>query len=66
MHALEAHWKPSKIRTHYLLMHMLYGDRLVRPTPSPFEVEAVEVISHADMRCKADWSRYSDDKDGAE
>ncbi|KAI1791162.1 hypothetical protein LXA43DRAFT_443797 [Ganoderma leucocontextum] len=63
VHALEAHWNPSKIRTHYLLVHVLYGDRLVGATPSPFEVEAVEVVSHAQMRRMADWSMFSDDKD---
>ncbi|PIL33573.1 hypothetical protein GSI_04196 [Ganoderma sinense ZZ0214-1] len=66
MHALEAHWKLSKIRSHYLLVHVLYGDHLVGATPSPFEVEAVEVISHAELRHIAHWSGDPDGKDVAE
>ncbi|KAM5543045.1 hypothetical protein V8D89_003429 [Ganoderma adspersum] len=66
MHALEAHWKPSKICTHYLLVHVLYGDCLTGATPGPFEVTAVEVVSYAQLCHIADWSCYSDDKDVTE
>ena len=49
---LEAHWDPQKIRTHCMLIQVLWGDRL-GATPGYFEVASVEVISYADLKIES-------------
>ncbi|KAM5543042.1 hypothetical protein V8D89_003426 [Ganoderma adspersum] len=51
VHALRAHWDPTYIHTHGLLVHVLFGDRLhgTSPTPSHFELVKIEALSFKEM-----------------